>query len=295
MRLRNRPHFTLLLLALQVLVLNSACSQQPVKALPELEALRAKLTAQYQHQDIRIISQNSNVLGIAFVNSPFNNLEDRDQGKVAEEVGVFVTNHYAPINKVDSIWVSFVTSETYFFIFQYTENRTFQFDRDYLARAGMVYKPAESVLKARASYSEAQDATTVLVNNLQLDGDLNKGLILIPSFSIRGKKVSAPAEVTLEFASYEDRKMYAENRTLSIRADNKTVASGTARLISSGKTTEGLVSEFLTYQLTYQQFLQVVDGRQVELKLGAKEIRLTPEHLRLLREMKKCVDAARCE
>ena len=89
--------------------------------------------------------------------------------------------------------------------------------------------------------------------------------------------------------------MFARNRHISFVVDNESVASGEAHPLSSGKTADGKVSEFLTYRITYGQFLQVVGGREVELRLGAKQMKLTAEQLQLLREMKECVDFSRCE
>jgi hypothetical protein len=292
---RIKHYFVFIVIALHILVLNSGCSRQALETSPDLAALRKKLIAEYGHQDITVVIQNSNVLGVSLINSPFNELEEIDKKQKAQEIAVFVTNHYAPINKVEKVWVSFVTSETYAFIFQYDEGRTYQFDKNYLINAGLLMKPAEEFVQARASYFEAQNTTTVLVNNLQLYGDLNKGLILIPSFTIRGKKIVAPQWVDLEFASYDERKVFSDNRKISIVVDGKSVDSGNARLVSSGKTAEGYVSEFLSHQITYEQFLQIGNGQEVELKVGPKVMRLTAEHLRLLREMKECVDTSKCK
>jgi hypothetical protein len=295
MILRFKNYFAFTVILLQLLVLNSGCSQQAPEPSPDLVALRVRLIKEYRHQDISIVIQNSNTLGVSFINSPFNELEEIDKKRMAQEIAVFVTNHFAPINVVDTVWVSFVTSETYAFVFQYNDGRTYQFDKKYLVQAGMINKPAEAFVKAKAVYSEPQNTTMVLVNNLQLSGDLNKGLILIPSFTIRGEKIVPPERVDLEFASYEERKVFVNDRNISIVVDNKSVDTGSARLVSSGKTAEGYSSEFLSHQITYQQFLQIVNGQEVELKLGRKVIRLTDEHLRLLREMKKCIEASECK
>jgi hypothetical protein len=295
MMLRVKHYFVFFVVVLHLLVLNSSCSQRVPESSPDLIALRGKLIQAYRHQDISVVIQNSNVLGVSLINSPFNELDDIDKKKLAQEIAVFVTNHYAAINKVERVWVSFVTSETYAFVFQYNDGRTFQFDKNYLVRAGMVNERPETFVKAIASYSEPQNKTTVLVNSLQLNGDLNKGLMLIPSFTISGNKIVPPKWVDLEFASYDERKMFASNRNISIVVDNKIVDSGNARLVSSGKTVEGYVSEFLSHQITYEQFLQIVNGQEVELRLGYQVVRLTAEHLRLLREMKQCVEASKCK
>lgn len=294
MRLRTKHVFASVAVALQLLLLGSGCSQPPRKLPADLAALQRELIKQYGHQDIEVVHE-FNSLGVTFVNSRYGEMPDEYRGSLAQDVGVFVTNHYAPINKVNTVWVTFVDSETYLFVFNYSEASSYQFDKNSLVNEGLVLKPAEEVVRAKSSYSEQQDATTVLVNNLQLYGDLNKGLVLIPSFIIRGKKFVPPEGVELEFASYDDGRVFARGRDVSITVDKKLVHSGTARLVSTGKTAEGYVSEFLSHRISYVEFLQIISGRDVELKLGPKAIKLTPEHLRLLRQMKECVDAAGCK
>lgn len=293
-RLRTKRGLAFVALALQLLLLNAGCSRRPPALPPDAASLRRQLIEHYGHGDVEVV-QYPDALGVFFVNSRFDQLPEADRQKLALHVGVFVTNHYAPINEVKTVKVSFVAAETYAFVFSYTENYDYQFDKNYLVNAGLVRKPAEEVVRAEAKYSEQQGETTVLVNNLQLDGDLNKGLVLIPSFIVRGKKIVPPRQVELEFASYDVRKVFDRNRDIAITADNKKVHSGTARLVSSGKTAEGYVSEFLMHRISYDEFLQVAGGRDVELRVGPKVIKLTPEHLRLLRQMKECVDASRCE
>lgn len=280
--------------ALCVTVLGTGCAERPLEASPDLAALQEKLIVEYWHRDISVV-QNSDVLGVSFVNSAFSELEESQKQRKAQEIAVFVTNHYAPIDKVDKIWVSFLIHEVLVFVYPYEEGRTYLFDKRSLINAGIQNKPAEEIVKARATYSEAQNKTTVLVNNLQLYGDLNKGLVLMLSFTVPGKKIVTPEWVDLEFASYEDRETFARNRHLSFLVDNKNMVSGETHLLSSGKTADGKVSEFLTHRIAYEEFLQIVDGREVTLKLGTKEIELTTEQLRLLREMKQCVDFSRCQ
>ena len=292
--MRTRYRVALIALLLQFLLLNSGCIQPSYEAPPDLIELQGKLIHEFRHRDIYVVIQNPNDLVVSLVNSRFNELDENKKKDKAEEIAVFVNNNFGPIKKVERVLISFVTSETYVFIFQYSQSRTFQFDKKYLVNAGMVNKPAENVIKANAIYSEPQNTTTVLVNNLLLDGDLSEGLILIPSFIIRGKKIVAPESVILEFASYDKRKMFADNRNVTILVDGKAVAKGAARLVSSGVTADGKVSEFLTYELTYEQFLQLINGQEVQLNLGPKEIKLKAKHLRLLRQMKECVDASKC-
>ena len=81
---------------------------------------------------------------------------------------------------IDTIWVSFVIHKTYFFVFQYNNVlASYLFDKSHITDGDLLNRPAKEVVKATSSYSEPQNKTTVLVNHLQLHGNVKNGLILI--------------------------------------------------------------------------------------------------------------------
>jgi hypothetical protein len=89
-----------------LLLLNAAC-RETVKSISELSALRDELIREYKHEDINVVIQNSNVLGITFSNSSFNDLSEQDRARKAREIDLFAKKHYISIDSIDTIWVSF--------------------------------------------------------------------------------------------------------------------------------------------------------------------------------------------
>lgn len=270
------------------------CSGEALRSFSELAALRAALIREYKHQDVNVIIRNANVLVVAFVNSPLNGSTEAEQSKRAKEVARFVRDNYTSIGEIDETWVFFVRSRTYFYVFHQAEVvSAFPFAKG-LIEAGELSSRPRRAAKATASYSKPRDETTVMVNYLQLYGDAKDGLILIPLFTVPGDKVAAPKSVALEFSSYSGRGLFAQDRRISISVDGKVLASGDARLKSSGRAGDGVVAEFLSYDISYQQLLKITEGSEVTISLGPKQAELTPEQLRSLRGMKECVDAHRC-
>jgi hypothetical protein len=57
---------------------------------------------------------------------------------------------------------------------------------------------------------------------------------------------------------------------------------------------DGEVAEFLSYDISYRHLLKMAEGREVEIGLGPRRVKLTPEQLQSLRGMKECVDSHAC-
>lgn len=282
------------LILLSLLITATGCSGEALRSFSELAALRAALIREYRHQNVNVVIQNTNVLGVTFVNSPLNGSTEAERSKRAKEVARFAEGNYASIGKIDEIWVSFVRSRTYFYIFHQGEVvSAFPFEKGRIEAGDLLSRPRRAA-KAAASYSKPRDETTVMVNYLQLYGDAKDGLILVPLFTVPGDKVAAPRSVALEFSSYSGRGLFAQDRRISISVDGKVLASGDARLKSSGRGSDGVVAEFLSYDISYQQLLKITEGSEVKISLGPKQAELTPEQLRSLRGMKECVDARGC-
>jgi hypothetical protein len=259
-----------------------------------LSALRAALIREYKHDDINVTVYNGNVLGVTFVNSPLNGADESRRAKTAREVARFAEAHYASISKVESIWVAFARSRSYLYVFHSGEVvSAFLFRKGRVDEGDVLTRPRDAV-RVSSSYSKPRDETTVTANYLQLYGGANDGLMLIPVFTVRGEKVVAPKSVTLEFSSYSADGLFSRDRRVTITADGNVLASGEARLKSSGRGADGVVAEFLAYDIPYGQLLKMAEGGEVRMRLGPKEVELTPGHLRALRALKECVDARGC-
>ena len=289
-----RIRLTLALILPPLLLAAAGCSGEALKTWSELAALRAALIREYGHQDINVVVQNGNVLGVTFVNSPFNGSSEAERSRKAQEVARFAEANYASIGKIDRIWVAFARSRTYLYVLHTGEVvSAFLFEKGRVEAGDLLSRPREAV-RVASSYSKPRDETTVMVNYLQLYGDAKDGLMLIPLFTVPGEKVVAPKSVTLEFSSYSRQGLFSRDRRITIAANGEVLASGSARLKSSGRGADGVVAEFLSYDISYAQLLKMVEGGEAKISLGPKEVELTPEQLRLLRGMKECVDAQGC-
>ena len=111
-------------LALWISLLALACSTETVKSLRDLNRLRQQLIDRYQEPDISA-NQNSRFLFIAFVNSPLNQKNSIDRARRAQETARFAVSNYPAIKGIESIAISFVESESRFFIYRYTRNLGF--------------------------------------------------------------------------------------------------------------------------------------------------------------------------
>jgi hypothetical protein len=126
-----------IMLMLVVTLMLAGCAQGVWQDVTDLFPLRDELIQTYHEEDVNIVVQNGNTLGISFVNSTFNDLPSAaaKQAK-AREIAQFAKTHYARVDHVDAIWVSFVVHKTYFLVFSYTNGLdTFFFktnDLDYV-------------------------------------------------------------------------------------------------------------------------------------------------------------------
>jgi len=61
-----------------------------------------------------------------------------------------------------------------------------------------------------------------------------------------------------------------------------------------GSKEEKSFNEFLTNEISYDQFRQITDGKKAELRLGTKRFELTAEDLKALQSMRTCVEKTKC-
>jgi hypothetical protein len=299
MKLLSNNHFALIILLSFSLLLSTSC-KEAIKSLSDLSALRDELIREYKEQDIDVVVQNSHVLGITFNNSSFNNLREQERATKAQEIALFARNHYASINSIDKIWVSFVISKNYI-IFHYNDGLgTYLFEKRNLKPAGTPddVGPQGDVI---ASYNPSSNRTDVyLKKNLQLYSDARSNVMLLPHFILAGDNVRAPQKVVpesvaLDFTAYSDKRMFPDAPALDIYVDGQKVFAGKARLTNvMGSNAEKSVNEFLSQEISYRQFLQLTDGKRVQINLGPKKFELTVEQLEALQSMRRCVEDLRC-
>jgi hypothetical protein len=213
--------------------------------------------------------------------------------KRAQETAIFVTRNYPSANQLRSLGVSFAVQETRFLIVHYFASIDwFPFDRNGAPIPDGQPDATEDARRAVVRYSKQKNETEVELTRVQLDGDVNRGLALVPHFTIPGDVFAAnrapqlPRSVGLEFASYSKEKLYSSDSSLKITADGKVIYTGMARLMSSS-INNGSASEFLSQRISYEQFRKMAKAGEVTIILKSKEYRLTSDQLAGLRDMRK--------
>jgi hypothetical protein len=255
--------------------------------LRDLNRLRQQLIDRYQEQEISA-NQNSRFLLIAFVNSPLNQKNQIDRARRAQDTATFTALNYPAIKGIESIEVSFVQSDRRFFVYRYTRNLgSFLFDRNGVAEDSRGFRedPRRPVLR----FNSVKNETDVSITRLQLEGDTNQGIALVPHFSFKGNvndaNRSAPDSVVFDFASYAARKLFPGDASLDIRCDEIVVFSGNAHLLLPDSANQGSTAQFLTAQIPVAQFSLIGKAHQVNLKLGNKNFALSPEDIDALRAL----------
>lgn len=126
--------------------------------------------------------------------------------------------------------------------------------------------------------------------HLQLYGDLDNGMILLPKFTIHGKKVVAPKTVEFQFVSYSDKKLFTINRKLTITVDDKTIFELITKLGLSKVHDDNSVTEAIVVHIPFATFVQLVNAKAAKIQLGVKNFELSSNQLSVLNDMKRSVD-----
>ncbi len=278
-----------IILALGLCLLAFACSSGSLKSLRNTARLRQQLIDKYHEQDINVSLRNSRFLFIAFVNSPLNKNDQAQRARRAQETATFTASNFPTIKEIETIGISFFEAESRFFVYHYSKNLGFfAFDRYGVAvnSGGSDEDPRKPVVR----FNSARNETDVSITRLQLEGDMNHGIALVPHFTFKGNardaSRSAPDSVVFDFASYADARVFQGDAKLDIRCDEIAVFSGSARLLTpQDSASEGSTAQFLTAQIPALQFSKIGTARQVKLKLGRKDFELSPEDVKALRTM----------
>jgi hypothetical protein len=120
-----RPTCTLrhIVLTLIAIFLLSGCAAGFFQDVSELFSLREQLAQTYHDDNLNVVIQNGNALGITFINSEFNDLPTQAEKQAkAREIALFAKAHYSRIDHLDTIWVSFTIHKEYFLVFSFTNS-----------------------------------------------------------------------------------------------------------------------------------------------------------------------------
>lgn len=273
-------------------LLTSACSRGLLKSLGDLSKLRQQLIDKYHEHDVRVSLQNSRFLNIVFVNSPLNQQDANKRKNRAQETARFVVSNYTAIQQVQYVWVTFVTDSTRLIFLHHTSMVDgFVFDKNgnnVNARSS----EAEDASKPVARYNAARNETDLSITRLQLQGDLNHGIAMVPHFTLSGNardptsSLGKPSPVVVDFACYGDRRLFTGDVKLEIHADDATIFSGNARLLTPRDSgSESSTAQFLEASIPFAKFWQIGIAQVVKIDLGSMKFELTPQEINLLQEM----------
>src|SRR5260370_8454579 len=280
-------------LALCVPLLAVACSGGFVKSLGDMAGLGEELIDKYDGRDGGVSLQNCRYLSIVFVNSPLNEQGATIRAKRAQETARFVVANFPAIGKIQNIWIMFVASESRWIFYHHSKSiDAFVFDKDGEELRNPGRSEAEDARAPVVKFNAARNETDVRITRIQLEGDLNHGIALVPHFTVRGNarnpngKTAAPALVGFDFASYADRKIFSVHTKLEIRWDDQLTFADDAHLLSPEDSgSNGSTAQFLTDQIPFAKFAQMGKARERQIDLGRKQFTLTPEVIDALRRM----------
>jgi hypothetical protein len=292
-----RPAWKLTSLLLLCVVIAAACSSNVVKSLTAMNALRQRLIQKYG-DEVTINLHNSRFLQVTFVNSPLNNADSARRFARAADAARFVAVNYEPIRTIDQIWIGFVAVETRLVVIHYTRGiESFGF-RNSGAPLGDETPATEDARAPIARFSDTRNETDISVTRIQLEGDMKRGIALVPHFAVTGdarrsgSEVPPPEFVVVDFASYSDRPLFSANTNLEIYCDDRLAIKGSARLLSKEQSgTEDTIAQFLTARITYKGFYRMANAQKLAIRLGNRRFDLLPEDIEALKGMTAYVAA----
>jgi hypothetical protein len=275
-----------LVLILASCLLAAACTGATIKRLGELQTLHNELTQKFGDQVHVNVNETdgSLVLTVSFVNSALNQKPLEERLKRAAEAAKVVKEKYSGVNKLNVIWVGFLRQRTRMLVFHYSEGLNyFAFDKN----AQLIDEPAtvtpEPPLETTATYHATRNQSDVFAYGIQLEGQAGKdGVTLVPNFKTTGdvnvKKGPPPKTVQFDFASYSRTPRFDQNVKVTLFADDKPV-------LETEGTFFGSDAQFCYLPVPYSVFRKLLAAKQVTIKLGDKQYRLTPRQFATLQEM----------
>src|ERR1700741_4099416 len=221
------------------------------KTLGDLAVVRAELIKEFREQDINLrinTFQNRTIIFVTYINSPLNQKTTEERVKRAQATAEIVRRHYPSIKNVSEIWVGFMHATTRMVIFHWSEMlETLGFDaeaRPLSDHGGPPLDPSQPVVR----YLANQNKTDISSSGIQLEGTAEKGVILVPHFSVAGdvNKITPkpPDKVGLDFAAFSEKPKFPNLTKLVFVSDNKIVYL-TEGQFSTSKISSDMYSEFL--------------------------------------------------
>lgn len=261
------------------------------KTLGTLAQVHAELVKKFGEKDVNLrlnTFQNRTSISVTFVNSPLNQKTAEERAKRAQETAEIVRQHYPSIKNVSEIWVGFMRVTTRLAIFHWSEVfDTHGFDNE--ARA--LRHPGDAPLDTTqpvVRYSPSQNKTEISSSGIQLEGTAEKGVTVVPHFSVAGdiNKITPkpPAEVLLDFAAFSEKPKFPNVTKIVFLSDNK-VAYLTEGQFSTSKLADGTYSEFLYLKVPTAVFLKITSGSTIKIRLNEHDYTLTESQVLQIQRM----------
>ena len=275
-------HALLVVLTSCLLVCGCSTAKEVGKTLGDLAEVHAELVKKFGEENVNL---QVNAFGdrmsisVTYVNSPLNQKAAEDRARRAQETAEIVKQHYPLIKNVSQIWVGFMRVTTRLVVFNRSELLDAHgFDNEARALSEPRIAPADLPSALGVRYLENQNKTEISGGVIQLEGTLEKGVTLLPHFSVAGDankvKPKPPTEVSLDFASFSEKPKFPNVTQIAFLSDDKVVYQ-TKGEFSTSKIGNDLYSEFLYLKVPTREFLKIGSGRTVTVRLNEREYVLT--------------------
>ena len=272
-----------------LLVYGCSTAKDLGKTLGDLATVRAELMKKYGEQDVNLrvnTFQNRTTISVTYVNSPLNQKSMEERAQRAQETAEIVKQHYPSIKSISEIWVGFMRATTRLVVFHWSE--VFEV-RGFDNQARPLRDPRTlDPSQPEVRYSPSQNKTEISTTGIQLEGTTEKGVILVPHFSVAGdmNKITpeAPDEVLLDFAAFSEKPKFPNVTKIVFISDSKIVYR-TEGQFSTSKLASGTYCEFLYLKVPTAAFLMISSGSIVKIKLNEHEYPLTASQLLQIQRM----------
>lgn len=139
------------------------------------------------------------------------------------------------------------------------------------------YEIPEAVVAAATFYVNGSESTRLIKNFVALT----------VFFSNRGKTLTVPScvQFILDATTYRDGCKYKDDHHLIISIDNQPLISSDLSAQQISDTGKKCI-ELYTFEMPYEQFIQLLNARKVEMSLGSTELKFKEDYLNELRTMR---------
>jgi hypothetical protein len=289
--LRLYRHALWLVLMSSLLVCGCSTGKDVGKTLGELTTVHAELIKKFGEQDVNVRAntfQNQTSISVVYVNSPLNQKTTEERAKRAQETAEIVRQHYPSIKNISEIWVGFMRVTTRLVVFHWSEMLE---ARGFDNQARALRDPGTAPLdlnRPAVRYLASQNKTDISSNGIQLEGTPEKGVTVIPHFSVAGDanktRPKPPDEVSLDFAAFSEKPKFPNLTKIVFLSDNKSVYQ-TEGQFSTSKIADDMYSEFLYLKIPTAVFLKITSGNTLKIRLNKHEYTLTESQILQIQQM----------